>query len=98
MDGGLLCYESDLVTPAEDDPARKYGLQATDIAHKEFGRKIIANMLMIGFVNEITGLVAHECLLETIRASVPAGTEEKNTAALEMGIRYASEQMGLEKS
>ena len=98
VDDGLLCYESDLVTPAEDDPARKYGLQATDIAHKEFGRKIIANMLMIGFVNELAGLVTHERLLETVLASVPAGTEEKNTAALEMGIRHASEQLNSEQS
>jgi len=98
VDGGLLFFESDLVSPAEDDPARKYGLKATDIAFKEFGRKIIANMLMIGFVNEIAGLVTHESLLQTISASVPPGTEEKNTAALEMGIRCASEQASSEQS
>jgi len=98
LDGGLLFFESDLVTPDEDESARRYGLQATDIAFKEFGRKIIANMLMIGFVNEIAGLVTHESLLRTISASVPPGTEEKNIAALEMGIRCASEDSGSERS
>ena len=97
VDGGLLFYESDLVTPAEDDDARSFGLQATDIAFKEFGRKIIANMLMIGFVNEIAELVSHDSLLRTIRGSVPPGTEELNIAALEMGARLASARMGVEK-
>ena len=97
VDGGLLFYESDLVTPAEDDDARSFGLQATDIAFKEFGRKIIANMLMIGFVNEIAELVSHDSLLRTIRGSVPPGTEELNIAAWEMGARLASARMGVEK-
>ena len=97
VDGGLLFYESDLVTPAEDDDARSFGLQATDIAFQEFGRTIIANLLMIGFVNEIAELVSHDALLRTIRGSVPPGTEELNIAALEMGARLASARMGVEK-
>jgi 2-oxoglutarate ferredoxin oxidoreductase subunit gamma len=96
-DGGSLFFESDLVTPVEDDDARSFGLQATDVAFKEFGRKIIANMLMIGFVNEIVGLVSHDSLLRTIKGSVPPGTEELNIAALEMGTRLASAQTGVEK-
>ena len=97
VDGGSLFYESDRVTPAEDDVARSFGLQATDIAFKEFGRKIIANMLMIGFVNENAGLVSHDSLLRTIEGSVPPGTEKLNIAALKMGARLASAQMGVEK-
>jgi 2-oxoglutarate ferredoxin oxidoreductase subunit gamma len=97
VDGGSLFFESDLVTPVEDDDARSFGLQATDVAFKEFGRKIIANMLMIGFVNEIVGLVSHDSLLRTIKGSVPPGTEELNIAALEMGTRLASAQTGVEK-
>ena len=81
----------------EDDHARYFGLQATEIAFKEFGRKIIANMLMIGFFNEIAELVSHDSLLRTIRGSVPPGTEELNIAALEMGARLASARMGVEK-
>lgn len=97
VDGGSLFFESDLVTLTEDDQARSFGLQATDIAFKEFGRKIIANMLMIGFVNEIAELVSHDSLLRTIEGSVPPGTEELNIAASEMGARLAAAQMGVEK-
>jgi 2-oxoglutarate ferredoxin oxidoreductase subunit gamma len=97
VDGGSLFFESDLVTLTEDDHARSFGLQATDIAFKEFGRKIIANMLMIGFVNEIAELVSHDSLLRTIKGSVPPGTEELNIAASEMGARLAAAQMGVEQ-
>ena len=63
----------------------------------EFGRKIIANMLMIGFINEIAELVSRDSLLRTIEGSVPPGTEELNIAASEMGARLAAAQMGVEK-
>jgi len=97
VDGGLLFFESDLVTLHKDDHARSFGLPATDLAFKEFGRKIIANMLMIGFVNGIVEIVSHESLLRTVTGSVPPGTEEKNIAALEMGARHASMQTSSEQ-
>jgi 2-oxoglutarate ferredoxin oxidoreductase subunit gamma len=96
--GGLLFYESDLVTLAEGDAIRAYGVRATDIAFKKFGRKIIANMIMMGFVNEIADIVPYEALVRTIRGSVPPGTEEKNIAALTEGMRLGRLEAGVERS
>ena len=87
---GLLCYESDIVQIAEEDSGA-YGLAATDLAFKEFGRKIMANIVLIGFVNEIAGLASNESLIRTIRETVPAGTEDQNVAAFEEGRRLARE-------
>jgi 2-oxoglutarate ferredoxin oxidoreductase subunit gamma len=87
---GTLFYESDLV---EVDPApgtRRFGVPATDIAFKQFGRKIIANMVMMGFVNAIAEVVSDASLARVIRDSVPRGTEEKNLAALEEGRRLGA--------
>jgi len=84
---GFLFYESDLVKPAGDHGSRAYGFPATDTAFKSFGRKIIANIMMIGFANAITEVVTHESLAATIRETVPPGTEDKNIAALEEGMR-----------
>jgi 2-oxoglutarate ferredoxin oxidoreductase subunit gamma len=83
---GSLFYEADLVTPSADD-VRALGIQATDIAFKTFGRKVFANILMIGFVNQIAELVSLDSLVRTIKEVVPPGTEEKNIAALEEGMR-----------
>jgi 2-oxoglutarate ferredoxin oxidoreductase subunit gamma len=92
--GGMLFYEADMVEPAGTGGFRAYGLNATDLAFKQFGR--IANMLMIGFVNGIASLVSHESLTRTVRESVPPGTEDKNIAALDIGIRHGLAQMGAE--
>jgi 2-oxoglutarate ferredoxin oxidoreductase subunit gamma len=88
---GMLFYESDLVRPGAGRPAHAYGLQATDIAHKSFGRKIMANILMLGFVNQVAAVVSPAALVRTIRGAVPPGTEEKNVAALEEGMRMGRE-------
>ncbi len=90
---GLLFYDSDLVELTTNQGPRAYGIGATDIAFKKFGRKIMANVIMIGFVNEIAGIVSHDSLVRTIQESVPPGTEEKNIKALEEGRRLASEQL-----
>ena len=89
--GGALIVESDLVRAEPPDGAKFWGLPATDIAFKQFGRKVMANMLVMGFTNQKLGIVRHETLIETIRGSVPAGTEDKNEAAYREGMRLASE-------
>ncbi|MHC4469665.1 MAG: 2-oxoacid:acceptor oxidoreductase family protein [Planctomycetota bacterium] len=85
---GRLFVESDMVDPGEGSV---YGIPATDIAFKEFGRKVMANMVIMGFVNETLGLLSHEAIVTTIRKRVPPGTEDKNEAAYREGIRLAAE-------
>ena len=91
---GRLFYESDLVRPGDEPAGRAFGAGVTDIAFKKFGRKIMANMVMMGFVNEIAAVVSQESLLRTIRESVPRGTEEKNVEAFHEGVRLATELAG----
>ncbi len=93
-EGGTLFYESDLVQVEEESGSPAHGVGVTDIAFKQFGRKIMANMIMIGFVNGIAQLVSKESLERTIEESVPRGTEEKNLAAFAEGMRLAAERMG----
>jgi 2-oxoglutarate ferredoxin oxidoreductase subunit gamma len=90
--GGYLFFESDLVKPTADPGSRVYGFPATDTAFKSFGRKIIANILMIGFMNAIAEVISHDSLVTTIQETVPPGTEEKNIAALEEGMRLGRER------
>ncbi len=50
-------------------------------------------MIMIGFVNEMTGLLDRESVERTIRESVPPKTVEKNLEAYAEGARLAAERM-----
>ncbi len=88
---GMLFYESDLVKLPGTAGERAYGFPATDTAFKNFGRKIIANILMIGFANSIAEIVSYDNLVRTISDTVPPGTEEKNIAALEEGMRLGKQ-------
>ena len=86
---GHLFFESDMVEP---DPAlgeRAFGIDATDLAFKQFKRKVVANMIMMGFVNGALGLVSHEALVATVKDKVPPGTEKLNIEALGMGMDRA---------
>jgi 2-oxoglutarate ferredoxin oxidoreductase subunit gamma len=93
--GGLLFYESDLVKIPGGHRDGAYGFPATDTAFKTFGRKIIANILMIGFANAASEVVSYENLAKTIAETVPPGTEKKNIAALEEGMRLGREALGV---
>lgn len=92
LPGGELFYESDLMSVADEPDFRVHGAGVTDLAFKKFGRKIMANMIMIGFVNETTGLLSRESMEETIRESVPPHTVEKNLEAYAEGARLAAER------
>jgi 2-oxoglutarate ferredoxin oxidoreductase subunit gamma len=96
--GGSLFYESDLVKLPHGAGDRAYGFPATDTAFKSFGRKIIANILMIGFANAISEMVSFDNLARTIAETVPPGTEEKNIAALEEGMRLGKEAVSSQPS
>jgi 2-oxoglutarate ferredoxin oxidoreductase subunit gamma len=82
---GLLFYDSDLVHLEANGDENARGIQATDLAYKKFGRKIIANMVLLGFVNASVGVVSSASLTRTIKESVPRGTDDLNLAALELG-------------
>jgi 2-oxoglutarate ferredoxin oxidoreductase subunit gamma len=60
---------------------------ATRIAEK-LGRKIVANIVMLGFVTAVAGLIEYDAMKKSILASIPKGTEELNLKAFEEGYRY----------
>jgi len=86
---GHLFFEQDMVTPAAGASGHSLGISATDLAFKQLGRRVVANMIMMGFVNGALGLVSHESLVATVTSKVPPGTEELNIEALGLGHDHA---------
>ena len=58
---------------------------ATKTANDEIGLKIVANIVMVGAITKITGVISENAAVEAIKDSVPAGTEEKNIGAFNAG-------------
>ena len=62
-----------------------YEAPATKTANDEIGLKIVANIVMVGAITKITGVISENAAIEAIKDSVPPGTEEKNINAFEAG-------------
>lgn len=86
--GGLLIVDESLV---ELDEAAEgltiLRIPATRIA-EELGRRIVANVVMLGFVAAVTQVAAADSLRRAVLDSVPRGTEELNERAFAAGLEY----------
>ena len=83
--GGLLIVEEELVDMPADYDGEFHAIAATSIAAKELNRRIVTNMVALGFMAALSGLVPRESLEKTIRANVPKGTEDLNIKAFSAG-------------
>ncbi len=82
---GYLLTDKDMVTP--DNDRDFFSIPSTRMA-EELGRKMMANIIMCGFMTAITALVSEESAKEAVAASVPKGTEEMNLKAFTKGYDY----------
>ena len=90
-DNATLLIEEELVKPQGVKPGiTVYAIPATRIA-EELGRKMILNIVMVGFFTSVTGLVNVDAVRDAVRASVPTGTEVMNLKAFDRGYKYGEE-------
>ena len=86
---GVLIYEQDLIEmDSRHAEVKAYGVPATRFA-EELGRKLVLNMVMVGYVTGLTGIITPDAARKSIADSVPKGTESLNTSAFEKGLEYA---------
>jgi 2-oxoglutarate ferredoxin oxidoreductase subunit gamma len=99
VDGGLLLIDEDLVRPngqvdSSHGPthgARLFRIPATRIAEKELGRKMVANIVMLGFLSALDSSVSSNALRQSVHDSVPKGSEDLNLRAFDRGVAYGAE-------
>ncbi len=70
---------------------RAFGIPATRFA-EELGRRLVLNIVMIGFFAGVTGLLSYESVEKAVKSSVPRGTEDLNLRAFHKGYEYGREQ------
>ncbi len=89
--GGILIIESELVR-VDKIPAgvRAYGVPATRLA-EELGRKVVLNIVMVGFFGAVTGLLEPDALRKAVADSVPPAMQKLNLQAFDKGFQYGSE-------
>ena len=87
--GGTLLYEEELITVDDRLAAgvTAYGIPATRFA-EELGRRLVLNIVMVGFFTGVTDLVSMQAAERAVKNSVPRGTEDLNMRALRKGYEY----------
>jgi 2-oxoglutarate ferredoxin oxidoreductase subunit gamma len=89
--GGLLLIDNDLVELNDHrDDIDIRAIPATRIAEGELGRKIVANIVMLGFLAANSDAVSKDGLREAVISSIPKGTEALNIQAFERGYEYGA--------
>jgi len=86
--GGIIILDPDMIPNEKKlEGVTIFRVPATKMA-EELGRKIIANVVMLGAFTAITKMVDKEAIKESVKANVPKGTEELNLKAFEVGYEY----------
>ena len=90
-DQSTVLIDEDLVQlDSVPEGCRLFKIPATRFAEK-LGRKIVANIVMLGFITSITEVVGYEAMKQALFDSIPRGTEELNLKAFEKGYEYGKQ-------
>jgi 2-oxoglutarate ferredoxin oxidoreductase subunit gamma len=90
---GILVIEEDLVRIGElPAGVRVYSVPATRIA-EELGKKMVLNIVMVGFFGAVAQVVDPDALRKAVAASVPEAYRELNLKAFDRGFEYGTKEL-----
>ncbi len=90
-EGGILLLDEDLVEHEERSDVKIVEVPATRIA-ESLGRKIVANVVMLGALAAAWPGVSRDALLNAVLGSVPPHTKDLNKSAFDAGYEYISKE------
>ena len=85
--GGTLLVDEDMVKKIPKINIKVFRVPATTIAETEMKSRIYANVVMLGALVKITGMISEESAVKAILASVPEKTKEANLKGFKMGLQ-----------
>lgn len=81
-----MVQEEDIQDIIEEKHLKYYKSRATQTADQKIGKKIVANIIMLGSFVKATDAITVDAAKQAILDSVPKGTEELNLKAFEEGM------------
>jgi 2-oxoglutarate ferredoxin oxidoreductase subunit gamma len=87
--GGVIIFDSFFVTPGAAAGVIQYAVPATEMVLKDLGANQGANIMMIGAVVQITGMVQDEAILKAIESNLDSRFHERSKRAYRMGREFA---------
>jgi 2-oxoglutarate ferredoxin oxidoreductase subunit gamma len=83
----LVIVDSDFVNVDPSQKPRPLSIRANLMA-QEIGHKVVANIIILGFLAAKSDVVSSEALKKAILESVPQGTGDFNMKAFQLGYDY----------
>ncbi|NLB73336.1 MAG: 2-oxoacid:ferredoxin oxidoreductase subunit gamma [Firmicutes bacterium] len=84
--GIVLVDETNVSSVPSAEGATTVTLPITEMARHDVGRQVVANVVALGALVGVTGVVTPEAMEKAILARVPKGTEELNMKAFNVGL------------
>jgi 2-oxoglutarate ferredoxin oxidoreductase subunit gamma len=84
---GLLIVDSTFVTQVST--SKVFQIPFTRIAREKFKREVVANIIALGALTQLTSIVSAKAIESAVLARVPKGTEKLNRDALRAGMTAA---------
>lgn len=84
--GGILLLDSDFVKKDPQGDFKIYKMQITRTAKEELGREIVANVVALGAMIALTGVVSRESGETAVLAKVPEAFVDLNKKAYALGF------------
>ena len=88
-EGGVLLYDSDLITRLPKGNFKLTGFNITNTAKNEIGREIVTNIVALGAMVALTGVVTKENAEKAVLSRVPEAFVELNKKAFHTGYEKA---------
>ena len=89
-ENGIVIVDSSFVKQNPDGNFKVYSYPITNYAEDEIGKKIVANIIALGAIVKLSGIISENAVINAIRARVPKGTEDLNIKAFKFGIELVS--------
>lgn len=86
-EGGTLIIDSTAVTDVPSGNYKLYTAPISNIAAEKVGKAVVTNIVALGILTKISGIVSEEAVRKAILAKVPKGTEELNMKAFDEGLK-----------
>ncbi|MEK7375693.1 MAG: 2-oxoacid:acceptor oxidoreductase family protein [Candidatus Margulisiibacteriota bacterium] len=90
-ESGILMIDPFRVKSMPKSGRKVYSIPVVQLAKAKLGRSLFANIILLGALAAVTGIVSKESLEKAVLAHVPAMTKDMNIQALAIGFEAGEE-------
>ncbi|MCA1980407.1 MAG: 2-oxoacid:acceptor oxidoreductase family protein [Calditerrivibrio sp.] len=92
-EGSIVVVDDFMVKNKPQGNFKVYSLPIIKTAAEDIGKSMVANIVMLGVINQLANLLDFDKLEKGVLSKVPKGTEELNKKALKAGVELAKAAM-----